>query len=335
MTRSDGPHVTLVAGADQAGLRLDQFVTSMVPGCSRNTAANWIKKQQVLVGGAVKKPGYRVNAGDIVSVPPRVPESISAIAGRPITPEPLALDLLYVDTHIVVINKPPGMVVHPAAGNLTGTIAHGLAFHFPEIQNIGSEPSRPGIVHRLDKDTSGILVAARTQAAWTSLTRQFQQRTVEKTYNAFVLGNPEKDCGRITLPVFRHPGDRKKMAAAQNPDLPSRHAETRWLVVQRFAGASRLECQIRTGRTHQIRVHLAAIGHPVIGDAVYGCRRAGKACRSFPDLKRIYHQSFRQMLHARHIVLNHPQSGRILRMTAPLPDDMLRLQKAMEKDISG
>jgi 23S rRNA pseudouridine1911/1915/1917 synthase len=334
MTRSDG-HITLVAGADQAGLRLDQFVTSLVPGCSRNTAANWIKKQQVLVGGAVKKPGYRVNAGDVVSVPPRVAEPLSSIACRPLIPEPLDLDLLYVDAHIIVINKPPGMVVHPAAGNLTGTIAQGLAFQFPEIQNIGSEPSRPGIVHRLDKDTSGVLVAARTRMAWTSLTRQFQQRTVEKTYDAFVLGNPERDCGRITLPIFRHPWDRKKMAAAENPDLPSRQAETSWQVVQRFARAAKLKCQIRTGRTHQIRVHLAAIGHPVIGDAVYGCRRAGKACRSFPGLKKIYHQSFRQMLHARHIALSHPQSGRTLRITAPLPDDMLRLQKAIEKDISG
>ncbi|MBS0013057.1 MAG: RluA family pseudouridine synthase [Desulfobacterales bacterium] len=333
MTRSDG-QITLVAGADQAGLRLDQFVASLVPGCSRNTAANWIKKQQVLVGGAAKKPGYRVSAGDMVSVPTRAAEPIASTAGRPIVPEPLDLDLLYVDAHIIAINKPPGMVVHPAAGHLTGTIAHGLVFHFPEIQNIGSEPSRPGIVHRLDKDTSGVLVAARTQAAWTSLTRQFQQRTVEKTYDAFVLGNPERDCGRITLPIFRHPGDRKKMAAAENPDLPSRHAETTWQVVGRFARAARLECQIRTGRTHQIRVHLAAIGHPVIGDAVYGCRRARKACRSFPDLKKIYHQSFRQMLHARHIALNHPQSGRVLRITAPLPDDMLWLQKAMEKDLS-
>lgn len=334
MTRSDG-HITLVVDADHAGLRLDQFVASLVPECSRNTAANWIKKQQVLVGSGFKKPGYRVNAGDIVSVPPRVPEPISAIACQPLIAEPLDLDLLYIDAHIIVINKPPGMVVHPAAGNLTGTIAQGLAFHFPEIQNIGSEPSRPGIVHRLDKDTSGVLIAARTQGAWTSLTRQFRHRTVEKTYDAFVLGNPEGDCGRITLPIFRHPVDRKKMAAAEDPDLPSRHAETTWRVVQRFARAARLECQIRTGRTHQIRVHLAAIGHPVIGDAVYGCRRAGKACRSIPDLKRIYHQSFRQMLHARHIVLSHPQSGRILRMTAPRPDDMLRLQKAMEKDLSG
>ena len=334
MTRSDG-HITLVAGADQAGLRLDQFVTSLVPGCSRNIAANWIKNQQVLVGGAGKKPGYRVNPGDIVSVPSRVPEPLSSIACRPLIAEPLDLDLLYVDAHIVVINKPPGMVVHPAAGNLTGTIAQGLAFQFPEIQNIGSEPSRPGIVHRLDKDTSGVLVAARTRMAWTSLTRQFQQRTVEKTYDAFVLGNPERDCGRITLPIFRHPWDRKKMAAAENPDLPSRQAETNWQVVQRFARAARLKCQIRTGRTHQIRVHLAAIGHPVIGDAVYGCRRAGKACRNFPDLKKIYHESFRQMLHARHIALSHPQSGRTLRITAPLPDDMLRLQKAIEKDISG
>ena len=317
MTDAGAETITFTAGDTEACQRLDQLIVSIVPGCSRNAAARLIQKGGVRVNHAEKKPGYKIVAGDIVTAAGRVPHRHPEF-----TPQPIDLDVIYKDSDVIGINKPPGMVVHPAAGHFSGTLAHGLAYHFPELENVGAEPDRPGIVHRLDKDTSGMLIAARTQTAFLHITRQFKDRKLEKSYVAFIHGNPEQDDGRIILPIYRHPVQRKKMAADLHDTGQGRHAETRWRVLARYGHLTMVECDIKTGRTHQIRVHLAAIGHPVIGDPVYGYKHPHRLYANQPDLAGIIRQVPRQMLHARQISLIHPQTGRRLTLTAPLPNDM-------------
>lgn len=325
MILADPEEIILVAEVKHAGFRLDQFVAAMIPGCSRNTASNWIKKEMVRVENKAKKPGYRLCPGDTVTAPYRAqtPET-------EFVPEPVEIDTLYIDDHVIVINKPPGMVVHPAPGHLTGSLAHGLAYHFPETMDVGSEAGRPGIVHRLDKGTSGVMIAARNHESWLNLCSQFKAHTVQKTYETFVYGLPGNDQGEITLPIYRNPKDRKKMTAGPKPSHDARHAETTWRVIQRFSQTALLECHIKTGRTHQIRVHLAAVGHPVMGDPVYGCRKAKKACSQSPGLKAILEKVSRQMLHARKIAFMHPQTCKALEFFAPLPRDMQWLHQALE-----
>ena len=320
--------MTLVAGPLEAGLRLDQFVAAAVEGCSRNTAATWIKSGQVRVMDTMKKPGYRICPGDIISTPCR-----KSSPAPDFVPQAVALDPLFVDEHLLVINKPPGLVVHPGAGHFTGTLAHGLAWHFPEIRNVGSDPDRPGIVHRLDKDTSGLILAARTENAWQSLIGQFKARCIKKTYAAFVYGRPKQKEGQIRLAVYRHPKDRKKMAAGDHPPASARCARTDWQVLQDYPGpdVSLLECRIQTGRTHQIRVHLSAIGHPVVGDPTYGCRHAQRALRQNPKLKKLLEPISRQMLHAWKIGFTHPETGEKMCFTAPLPPDMAELQLWLDR----
>ncbi|MBS3754758.1 MAG: RluA family pseudouridine synthase [Desulfobacterales bacterium] len=309
--------ITFDAGDGDAGQRLDQLVATIIPGCSRNAACRLIQNGDVRVNHTVKKPGYRLAAGDIVTAVASAPEPLPAF-----TPQPIDLDVIYKDPAVIGINKPPAMVVHPAAGHFSGTLAQGLAYHFPELENVGHEPNRPGIVHRLDKDTSGVLIAARTREAFLHITRQFKDRTVEKSYLAFIHGNPDPDEGSIMLPIYRHPVHRKKMAADLENTGLGRHAETRWRILARYGKISMVQCDIKTGRTHQIRVHLAAIGHPVVGDPVYGYKHPSRLYADQTELACSIRQVPRQMLHARQISLNHPQTGRMLTITAPLPDDM-------------
>lgn len=320
MTPADHPDpqgTTLVAGPQEAGIRLDQFIVQNLAGYSRNRAARFIQNGSVTVNHAVKKPGYRLKPGDRVTAPAGAPPGPPGFA-----PEPVPLDVVHEDQSVIVINKPPGLVVHPAAGNMTGTLAHGLLHAFAELEHVGA-PQRPGIVHRLDKNTSGLLVVARTQPAYMHLSRQFKGRTVGKTYMALVHGNPADDGGRIALAIYRHPLHRKKMAAGgKNVPSRARHAETDWRVIARYGGASLLECDIRTGRTHQVRVHLAAIGHPVIGDPVYGYRHPRRRYPDRPELARLVDRAPRQMLHAARLSFIHPETGSRLSFSAPPPPDM-------------
>jgi 23S rRNA pseudouridine1911/1915/1917 synthase len=298
---------TILVDISDSGKRLDLLVASRISGCSRSVAASLIRSGKIRVQGGVKKPGYRVRTGDEIygTIPP--PERVL------FKPEPIPIDILNEDNDIIVLNKPPGIVVHPAPGHYSGTLVNALLYHCPGLEGIGGE-IRPGIVHRLDKDTSGVMVVAKNSAAHQDLAQQFKSRSIKKIYLALVCGRIESESGRISLPIGRHPVDRKKMSTHSRK---SRMAETTWQVRKRFAQATLLEISLKTGRTHQIRVHCAAMKHPVVGDPVYGPRKAGKciACdllRSVP----------RQMLHAWRLEFTHPKKQRKLCFEAPIPADM-------------
>ncbi|MDO9111622.1 MAG: RluA family pseudouridine synthase, partial [Desulfatirhabdiaceae bacterium] len=287
-----GPFSFSVAG-DHAGERLDNVVALQVAGCSRSMAANFIREGQIRVRNEIKKPGYRVKTGDIISGRIPAPEPISC------QPEAISLCVLHEDDHIVVISKPAGMVVHPAPGHFSGTLVNAILYHCPKLEGIGGK-IRPGIVHRLDKDTSGILVVAKTAAAQAHLGAQFKDRTLQKTYLALVSGRMKTLSGVIDLPIGRHPVDRKKMSVLSKRN---RDARTLWRVKELFDTASFLEVEIKTGRTHQIRVHCASMQHPILGDSVYGYRNSGVY---HPDVLKTV---IRQMLHAWRIVFTHPATG--------------------------
>jgi 23S rRNA pseudouridine1911/1915/1917 synthase len=221
-----------------------------------------------------------------------------------------------------VINKPAGMVVHPAAGHSTGTLVHGILYHCPDLEGIGAE-KRPGIVHRLDKDTSGLLVVAKNARAHHDLSRQFKARSILKHYLALVAGYPKTAGGRIDLPVGRHPVERKKMSTRSTR---GREALTLWHVRERLAGATLLDIELKTGRTHQIRVHCQAMGFPIVGDPVYGRKGAIKQMTAGnADLQAALKNAKRQMLHAHRLGFNHPVDGKALSFEAPLPEDMASL----------
>lgn len=308
---------TIFVGEFDAGRRLDSAVAGYVADCSRSLAANLINAQRILVDGQPRKPGYRVKSGDTIQG--RIP----APAKVDFSPEPIPIEIIYQDDQIVVINKPPGLVVHPAPGHADGTLVNALLYHCPDLGAIGGEV-RPGIVHRLDKDTSGTMVIAKNSAAHEELSRQFKAREVEKKYLALVYGTPHSDTGSVRLPIGRHPVDRKRMSTTTRK---GRDAETMWQVGERFPGITLLELNLKTGRTHQIRVHCAAIGHPVVGDPVYRPRKlfadSGSLLAEIPppvvaELKSIS----RQMLHAWRLSFTHPTEKRLLAFESPMPPDM-------------
>ncbi|MFO7931835.1 MAG: RluA family pseudouridine synthase [Thermodesulfobacteriota bacterium] len=327
MTAVGNPEsITWTAGPEDDGIRLDLAVASTVPGCSRNTAVRLIKQGRVLVNESEKKPGYRIAEGDAISS-----SAVAPAQSCQLEAEPLDIDVVFKDRSVIVINKPPGLVVHPAAGNFSGTLAHGLVYHFPELHSVCEEPGRPGIIHRLDKETSGLMVIARNPESWKNLAAQFKARSVEKTYIAFVHGSPDTDEGRITLPIRRHPVYRKKMTTETVSGEKTRHADTLWKASERWRSFAMLECTIKTGRTHQIRVHLSSTGHPVIGDRVYGYKHPGRRHKSDPVLAGLIASAPRQMLHAAKIAFSHPESGRRIFFSAPLPGDMTELRESILK----
>jgi len=298
---------TILVDASDSGKRLDLLVASRISGCSRSVAANLIRNGKIRVQGSAKKPGYRARTGDEIcgTIPPPEPVLFK--------PEPIPIDILYQDDDIIVVNKQPGIVVYPAPGHYSGTLVNAILYHCPGLEGVGQE-LRPGIVHRLDKDTSGVMVIAKNSAAHHSLAEQFKSRRVKKKYLALVYGRMESDSGTVSLPIGRHPVHRKKMSTHSRK---SRTAETTWRVRKRFAQATLVELGLETGRTHQIRVHCAAIKHPVVGDPVYGGRKAGKSIaydlfRSVP----------RQMLHAWRLEFTHPVTQKTLCFEAPIPRDI-------------
>lgn len=266
--------------------------------------------------GKIRKPGYTVKAGETVSgnLPPPCTADV--------LPQALPLAVLYEDPELLIVNKAPGMVVHPAAGHADGTLVNALMHHCPDLSGI-SGVLRPGIVHRLDKDTSGVLVVAKTDRAMQYLADQFKSRTVKKQYLTLVYGTPETDEGTISLPIGRHPTERKQMSV--NSRTP-REAQTHWRVRSRFSGISLLEIHIQTGRTHQIRVHCKAMGHPVVGDPVYESRESKRwLAQTAPETAKRISAISRQMLHAATLEIRHPSDNRIITASAPLPADMAEL----------
>ncbi len=307
---------TFRVGQAHAGGRLDALVASEVEHCSRSYAAALIRQGCVTVDGAAKKPGYVVKAGEVVCGRIAPPETSSFL------PEKVPLQILYEDAELLVVNKSPGMVVHPSPGHRSGTLVNALMHHCPDLAGI-SGSLRPGIVHRLDKDTSGVLVVAKNSRAMHHLAAQFKSRDVRKKYLALVYGNPRQDSGSVAEPIGRHPVDRKKMSVVTRAP---RSALTLWRVREQFNGACLLELDIRTGRTHQIRVHCKAMGHPVIGDPVYGNRGDKKRLASISsEMDRAIAPLDRQMLHAWRISIIHPATGARLTMEAPPPADMTGL----------
>ena len=287
--------------ARAAGGRLDRFLTEELPHLSRSRLQGLIKAGHVMLGGKRAKPGDKVRKGAIVTVaePPAEPSLLE--------PEEIPLDVLYEDADLLVMNKPAGLVVHPAAGHARHTLVHALLAHCATLSGIGGE-QRPGIVHRLDKDTSGCLVVAKTDAAHQGLSRQFAGRTVTKIYLALVQGYfANERSGAIDNLIGRHPVDRKKMAVL---DRGGRASRTSWRVVQELPGVGTVvECTLHTGRTHQIRVHMKHLGHPLLGDALYAPRMAG-------------HYE-RQMLHAWKLGFKHPRTGKTMEFCSPLPEDFV------------
>jgi len=302
--------VRITVPDDSHGVRLDRFLTSVLPDQSRSHIQRLIKDGAVQVAGAGAKPNQPVRTGQIVTVD--IPEPLDP---RP-QAEALPLPILFQDRDVIVVDKPAGMVVHPAAGHASGTLVNALLHHVDDLSGIGGE-KRPGIVHRLDRGTSGLMVVAKHDAAHAELARQFQDREVEKEYVALVWG--EVMAGRrIDAPIGRDPADRKKMSARARR---ARSAVTRIVGAEHFGRLLTLaRVAIHTGRTHQIRVHLSAIGHPIVGDSLYG----GVHRRVAGDLRAVTHLE-RPFLHAARLVFTHPSEGRPMEFVSELPEDLQRV----------
>lgn len=304
------PQQSYTVTEKHVGKRLDVFIGHYEPHLSRTRIQEMIRDGRALVDGTVEKPGYKVKLGETVTLD--LPERKSF----EVLPEPIPLNVIYEDNHIIVLYKPPGLVVHPAPGNYTGTLVNALLYHYGSLPSSGppgSEKERAGIVHRLDRDTSGVMVVARTQEALRSLSAQFKKRIVGKRYLALVSGVIKKGSGTIEAAIGRHVKDRKKISVHTKK---AREALSLFTVRERFAGATLLSVEIRTGRTHQIRVHLSHIGHPVLGDHVYGGTKAMKT--NGIDVPR-------QMLHAESLSILHPDTGHPMTFTAPPPEDMAHI----------
>ncbi len=279
-------------------MRLDQFLVAQIPELSRSRLQELIKSGFVHIDGASAKPNTRLRLGERVALAQPPATQIQTL------PEAIGLEILFEDDDLVVLNKPPGMVVHPAVGNWGGTLVNALLHHCPTLSGIGGE-QRPGIVHRLDKDTSGCIVVAKNDLAHNSLSRQFAQREVAKIYLALASGRFSALHGSINAAIGRHPVDRKRMTVLENGH--GRASRTDWRVLLELRAGTLLECTLHSGRTHQIRVHLKHLGNPILGDEVYG-RRAG-----FP----------RQMLHAWKLGFAHPRSGERIDLQSPIPADFV------------
>lgn len=301
----EGTVLTLVAA--ESGERLDRWLAMQLPDRSRSEIQRWIEAGLVTRRARTLKASYRVALGNEISIV--IPEP----ANYAVEPEPIPLDVLYEDAGLLVINKPAGMVVHPAAGNWHGTLVNAVLYHCPDLEGVGGV-HRPGIVHRLDKDTSGVILVAKNDAAHRALQAQFKARTVQKTYLALVYGWPAPERGEINAPIGRDPRHRQRMAVVSA--AKGRPATTRYETVGYYTGRHRDEayalvaCQPLTGRTHQIRVHMAHIRHPIVGDEVYGGHR--KPALNCP----------RQFLHAGRIRFLLPDTGAAMECTAPLPSEL-------------
>ncbi len=298
------------------GERLDVFVAAAA-NASRSQAAKWIEDGAVLLNGKTSNKKMRVAKGDQVSLALPEPEPSEAL------PENIPLDIVYEDECLLVINKPSGMVVHPAAGNPTGTLVNALLYHCGDsLSGIGGV-LRPGIVHRIDKDTSGLLVVAKTDSAHRALAAQLEDHSLYREYHALVTGGMKNEEGTVSLPIGRHPVDRKKMAVIRDGIHSAKEAVTHYTVLARYGSVSYLKLRLETGRTHQIRVHMAALGHPLLGDTVYGGGNTPfekKHARLFDG----------QALHAKSISFVHPQSGERVSFTVPLPQNFSELIRILE-----
>ena len=304
--------------------RIDKYLSDVRGMATRSQVQRLLREGLVLVEGRQVKPSFHLRGGETLSITIPDPEPSTVEA------EDIDLDILYEDGDILVVNKPAGMVVHPAAGVRTGTLVNALLGHCRDLSGIGGV-LRPGIVHRLDKDTSGLLIVAKHDEAHVKLSRDLSERRISRAYDAVVWGIPREDEGRVETLIGRSRSDRKRMAVLRSD---GRITVTRFKVVGRFDFASRLEVKLETGRTHQIRVHLAHSGHPVFGDPTYGGRRrkyGGYSGAVMSRARECLKLIDRQALHAAHIAFTHPIKKKSMEFTAPLPDDIHRLISALEE----
>ncbi len=305
---SDHENLAFKIGPDDVGVRLDAFLASQIEGWSRARLQRLIEAEDVLVNGKLAKPSYKLREHDQLEV-----ELVSP-ATTNFTPEAVPIEIVYEDDTLVVVNKPAGLVVHPAAGIQSGTLANALAYHFEQLPNASSV--RPGIVHRLDRDTSGLLVVAKTEAALENLSDQFRARSVYKLYAALVHGRVASDAGRIEQPLARDPSNRTRMAVVRG----GRSALSIYRVARRFNRFTLLDVQLKTGRTHQIRVHLAWLKHPVVGDETYGGGRDNTI--QDPKLKSQIRGLGRHFLHAERLAFTHPATGERVQFHSQLPPEL-------------
>lgn len=302
----------------EKGKRLDVFLSER-GDMTRSAAVKLIENEDVLVNGLPASKNRKMAVGETVAL--ELPDPIPAEA----VPQNIPLDIVYEDADIVVINKPKGMVVHPAAGNPDGTLVNALLYHCGDsLSGIGGVV-RPGIVHRIDKDTSGLLAVAKNDAAHESLAEQLKTHTVSRVYEALLVGNLKEDKGTVNAPIGRNPNDRKKMAVLKPSQGFARSAVTHYEVIERYAGFCRVRCVLETGRTHQIRVHMAHLGHPLVGDTVYG----GGKTRFENEHKALIHG---QCLHAGELHLIHPKTGKEMHFSAERPENMSKLIQILQQD---
>jgi len=294
-------------GSEYAGMRLDQVLAKLLPDYSRSRLQDWVAQDMVKLDGASATIKQKVWGGETIEVTLQTHP-----AEQPYLAEDIALNVVFEDDTLLVINKPAGLVVHPGSGNWQGTLLNALLHHSPQL----AEVPRAGIVHRLDKDTSGLLVVAKTLTAQTALVRQLQARSVHREYYALVYGEVER-AGTVDAPMDRHPSQRTKMAVVEG----GKPATTHYSIVERFQGCTLLRCKLETGRTHQIRVHLASIRHPLVGDHIY--IKGAQKCS--PQLRPLLAAFPRQALHAAQLGLEHPVTEEWMEWQAPLPDDMAQL----------
>lgn len=288
----------LILTADQAGERVDVFLSRRIENMTRSAAAKLLEEGAVLLCGKPVKKNYKMSIGDKLEVTLPEPEPVEAV------PQNIPLDVAYEDEDVIVVNKPVGMVVHPAAGHPDGTLVNALLYHCGNSLSGINGQLRPGIVHRIDRDTSGLIISAKNDMAHQCLADQLQDHSLYREYEAICVGNLKEDTGTIHAPIGRHPVDRKKMAI----DFKNgRDAITHYTVLARYPGFTHIQCRLETGRTHQIRVHMASIGHPLLGDVVYGSKKP------YPGLAG-------QCLHARKLSFVHPHSGERMTVECPLPD---------------
>ena len=296
----------MILTCDRSGERLDAFLSRALPEISRSAAQKLIAEGNVLLDGKPAKKNDRLEPGQTVSVTIPEPKPVD------VTPTEMQLDIVYEDEDVAVINKPKGLVVHPAAGHQDDTLVNGLLYAMGDsLSGINGE-LRPGIVHRIDKDTSGLLAIAKNDLAHAVLASQLKDHTMARTYEAIVCGNLKEDSGTVDAPIGRHPTDRKKMCVTQRNSKP---AVTHWEVVKRYRGYTHIRCHLETGRTHQIRVHMAYLGHPILGDTVYGSKKP------VPGLQG-------QCLHAVGLQFIHPRTGELVKLSCPLPEEF---KKQLEK----
>ena len=307
-----------VVPVESSGKRLDQVAAELFPDFSRAKLQEWMKEGSLLCNGNQGKPKNKVRVGDILTLEAVQQELLTDV------PQDLDLDVVYEDEQLLLVNKPAGLVVHPAAGHADGTLLNALLFHCPSLKEL----PRAGIVHRIDKDTSGLLVVAKTLKAQNALVDQLQAHTMGREYDAIALGVMTSG-GTVDTQIGRHPKDRKRQAVVV---IGGKDSVTHYRVVQRYRAHTHVRCNLETGRTHQIRVHMAHVRHPLVGDPVYGGRLKLPAGAS-EELKLMLRSFPRQALHARSLTLNHPETGKEMTWTLPLPEDFELLLTLLDEDL--